>query len=66
MEVHQQQCIQYAAIDSGASSHFCPIKYTGEHHNPTADPIRVGCANKAVIVSLRVTSHSILITLDQK
>ena len=50
MEVHQQH--QYAAINSGASSHFYPIKYKGEHHDPTADPIRVGCANKAVIVSL--------------
>ena len=50
MEIHQQH--QYAAIDSGASSHFYPIKYKGAQHDPTADPIRVGCANKAVMVSL--------------
>ena len=50
MEVHQQY--QYAVIDSGASSHFYPIKYKGEQHDPTAAPICVGCANKAVMVSL--------------
>ena len=43
---------QYVSIDAGASSHFYPIKYKGAQHNPTADPIRVGCANKAVMVSL--------------
>ena len=52
MEVHQQHHIQYASINSGASSHFYPIKYTGGKHDPTTDPIRVGCANKEVMVSL--------------
>ena len=50
MEVHQQH--QYAVINSSASSHFYPIKYKGKQDDPTADPIRVGCANKAVMVSL--------------
>ena len=52
MEVHQHHCIQYAAVNSGTSRHFYPINYTGEQHDPTAKPIRVSCANKAVMVSL--------------
>ena len=50
MEVHQQH--QYTAFNSGASSHLYSIKYLGEQHNSNADPIRVGCANRAVMVSL--------------
>ena len=50
MEVHQQH--QYAAIDSGASSYFYSSQYKGAQHDPTADPICVGCANKGVMVSL--------------
>ena len=52
MEVHQQHCIRYVAVNSGASSHFFPIAYTGERNDPTADPISVGRANKEVVVSL--------------
>ena len=51
-EVHKQYLIRYAAVDLGASSHFYPIDYTGEKHDHTADPIRVGCAKKEVMVSL--------------
>ena len=39
-------------MDPGASSHFYPSDYTGDRHDPTAAPIRVGCANKAVMISL--------------
>ena len=52
MEVHKQYLSCYTAVDSGASSHFYPIDYTGEEHGPTANPIHVSCANKAVMVSL--------------
>ena len=52
MEVNQQHYIWYAAINSGASSHFYQNDYTGERHDPTADPICVGCANRTVMVSL--------------
>ena len=52
LEVQQQHRIRYAAVDSGGSSHFYPIDYTGEQHDLTADPIRAGCANKAVMISL--------------
>lgn len=50
MEIHEQH--QYAAIDSGASSHFYPNNYEGARHNPTAATICVGCANKGVMKSL--------------
>ena len=50
IEVHQQH--QYTAVNSGASSHFYPTKYKGEQHDLTTDPIRVGCANKVIMVSL--------------
>lgn len=52
MEIHQHHDIKYAAVDSGALDHFFPIEYTSEQHNPTKNPIRVGKANKAVMVSL--------------
>ena len=52
MEVHKQHLICYTAVGLGASSNFYPIDYTGEKHNPIADLIRVGCANKEVMVSL--------------
>ena len=42
MEVHKQHRIQYAAVDSGATSHFYPDNYVGAQHDPTADPIRAG------------------------
>lgn len=48
MEVHQQHCIQY----SGDSSHFYPIDFTGDQHDPTLHPILVDCANKVGMVSL--------------
>ena len=51
MEVHDQR-VRYAAVDSGATSHFYPNDYVGANHDPTADPIRVGCANKAIMESL--------------
>ena len=51
MEVHDQR-IWYAAVDSGATSHFYPDDYVGAQHDPTADPIRIGCANKAIMQSL--------------
>ena len=38
-------------MDLGASRHFYPINYTGEQHDPIADPIRFNCAKQAVIVS---------------
>ena len=55
MEVHRQKKItRYAAVDSGASSSFYPSDYIGENHDPTAAPIRVGCANKEVMTSLAI------------
>ena len=50
MEVQEHH--QYAAIDSGTSSHFYPTTYEGARHGPTAATIRVGCANKGVMKSL--------------
>ena len=50
MEVHHQH--KYAPIDSSASSHFYPNINKGAQHYSTADPIRVGCPYKAVMVSL--------------
>ena len=50
MEAHEQH--KYAAIDSGASGYFYPDNYKGERHDATAATIRIGCANKAVMVSL--------------
>ena len=41
---------KFAAINSGASSHFYPDNYKGERHDSTAATIRVGCANKGVTV----------------
>ena len=52
MEIHQQHRTGYVASDSGASSHFYLIDYTAEQHDPTADLICFGCANKIVTVSL--------------
>ena len=52
MEVHQQYHIQYAAVNASTSSHLYPIDYTGKQHDSTTDSIRVGWANKAVMVSL--------------
>ena len=50
MEIHEQH--QYAAIDSGASSHFYPTTYDDARHDPTAATIHVRCANKSVMKSL--------------
>ena len=52
MKVHKYHRICYAAVDLGASCNFYSTDYTGKKNDPTANPICVGCAKKAVIVSL--------------
>ena len=52
MEVLKQHKVQCATVDSGASSNLYPSDFNGEKHDPTAAPIRVGCANKEIMNSL--------------